>query len=153
MKKIWALILTLFIVLIVGGCSQTYPPFKLKPEHMPQPNQQIRFDPQRAELAKTAARQVKGVEDSTAVVVDQEVLTAIKVSGFNRLRIKSIHKQALEKITKNNHGFKVYLTTDKKLFRQLQHLEKETKEPLESSPLELKAKLNKIIGDISTPHG
>jgi hypothetical protein len=143
MKKS-SVITTLSIILLVTGCGQTSPPIKPQPEHRAKVNQQIKVDPQRAALAKVTAMQVKGVEDSAAMVVDQDIAAAIKVSGFNRLRIKSIRDQASQRIKSSNRGFKVYLTSDKKLFVQLRQLEKDTR----GTPMVIKTKINKIISDM-----
>ena len=144
MKRILIVAVILSTVLS-AGCSQTSPPIKPRPEDRPKANQQIDIDTQRAAAVKAAAKKAKEVEDSTAVVVDRDIAAAVKVSGFNRLRIKSIRNQARQRIKSSNPGFRVYLTSDKKLFKQLQQLEKEARN---SSPAELKAQVNKVISDM-----
>lgn len=147
MKRILSLILILAIMLVAAGCGQTSPPIKPRPEHRPKADQQITTDPQRAEEVKATARQAKEVEDSTAVVVDQDIAVAVKVSGFNRLRLKSIREQARQRVKSTNPGFHVYLTSDKKLFQQLQRLEEDAL-GTNPSPEEFKARVNKVISDM-----
>ncbi|MGE5544628.1 MAG: YhcN/YlaJ family sporulation lipoprotein [Bacillota bacterium] len=147
MKKILSLVLILSITLVFIGCGKTSPPIKPRPEHRPKATQQITIDPQRAEEVKATARKAKEVEDSAAVVVDQDIAVAVKVSGFNRLRIKSIRDQARQRIKAANPGFHVYLTSDKKLFKQLSQLEKDARRPNPSLE-EFKARVNKVISDM-----
>jgi len=147
MKKILSLILVLIMMLVSAGCGKSSPPIKPHPENRPKAGQQITIDPLRGEKVKAAVRKVKEVEDSTAVVVDQDIAAAIKVSGFNRLRIESIRNQARQKIKSANPGFRVYLTSDKKLFKQLQQLERDMRRP-NPSPAEFRAKVNKVISDM-----
>ena len=146
MKRILSSILILAIML-AAGCGQTSPPIKPRPENIPKADQQITTDPQRAAVVKATSRQAKEVEDSTAVVVDQDIAVAVKVSGFNRLRLKSIREQARQRVKSANPGFDVYLTSDKKLFQQLQRLEKDAK-GTNPSPREFKARVNKVISDM-----
>jgi len=147
MKKIVRLVTILTLCLIVTGCGSAHPPVKPKPEHWPQSGQQIKLDLQRAQEVKAAVMEVKGVEDTTATVIDQDIAAAIKVSGFNRLRIKSIRDQASRRIKIGNPGFKIHLTSDKKLFQQLRDLEREASSP--NPPLRsLKARNNKIMSDM-----
>ncbi len=147
MKKITLLIAVILTIMVANGCGQSSPPIKPRPAHMPQPGQQITIDLRRAEEVKNLIGEVKEVEDSSAVVVDQDIAAAIKVSGFNRLRLESIRNQARDRIKQAQPGFHVYLTSDKKLFKQLQQLEKDIQES-NLSPTEARAKVNKVISDM-----
>ncbi|NLW45674.1 MAG: sporulation protein [Syntrophomonadaceae bacterium] len=147
MKKIALLIAVIAAIMAANGCGHSAPPIKPRPVHMPQPGQQITIDLRRAEEVKNLIGEVEEVEDSSAVVVDQDIAAAIKVSGFNRLRLESIRNRARDKIKQAYPGFHVYLTSDKKLFKQLQQLEKDLQKS-NLSLTEARAKLNKVISDM-----
>lgn len=134
-------------MLVSAGCGQSSPPIKPHPEDRSKAGQQIITDPQRGEKVKATARKVKEIEDSAAVVVDQDIAVAVKVSGFNRLRIESIRNNARQRIKSANPGFHVYLTSDKKLFKQIRQLEGDLRRP-NPSPAEFRAKVNKVISDM-----
>ena len=126
------------------------PSFK-KPHPEQQINQdekQIQINPELAERAKKTAETVKGVKESTAVVINNEISIAIKVSGFNRLRLKPIKVEVHDKIKEFNKDYNVYVTSDKKLFKQLQQIEKQINGPQEKSLTDIQKKVKKINKDI-----
>lgn len=147
MRKIELLIAVILIIMAVNGCGHSSPPIKPRPEHMPRPGQEVTIDLRRTEEVKDLIGEAKEVEDSSAVVINQDIAAAIKVSGFNRLRLESIRNQARNRIKQAHPGFHVYLTSDKKLFKQLQQLEKDIKDS-KLSPTEARAKVNKVISDM-----
>jgi len=117
----------------------------------PQPDQrisqdesQIRINPDLAEKAKETARTVKGVQDSTAVVINKEISVAVKVGGFDRLRLKQVKSEVHEKIKAFNKDFNIYVTSDKKLFNQLQQVENQLKGAQEQSLLDIQKKVKVI---------
>jgi len=70
------------------------------------------------------------------------VFVAARVTGFDRLRLKSIRKEVHESITQMAPGYKVYVTTDKKLFSELEKLYIQIQQV--ENPAQLKFKLEKI---------
>lgn len=121
----------------------------------PQPEQQINQDekhiqvnPELAEKAKKTAETVKGVKGSTAVAVDKDISVAVKVSGFDRLRLKTIKEEVHNKTKELNKDYNVHVTSDKKLFMQLQQIENQVNGPQEKSLTDIQKKLNKINKDI-----
>ena len=145
MKKIKLLIALVSIIMAANGCGHSSPPIKPRPAHMPQPCQQITMisgGPRRSNLIREAGEVWK-----IAAVGESDIAAAIKVSGFNRLRLESIRNQARERIKQAHPGFHVYLTSDKKLFAQLQQLEQDIRES-NLSPPEARAKANKVISDM-----
>ncbi|WP_333870310.1 YhcN/YlaJ family sporulation lipoprotein [Desulforamulus putei] len=144
MKNILKVILMIIFILSMTGC-QTQP--QKKPEGK-QSAKQVEINPELAEKAKQAAMSVKGVEDAVAVVIDKNISTAIKVSGFNRLKLQSIKGEVHKKILLSNDEYEVHVTSDKKLFSQLQQIEKQIKEQKVKSGTELQQKVEKINKDM-----
>ncbi|AEG60807.1 YhcN/YlaJ family sporulation lipoprotein [Desulforamulus ruminis] len=134
----------LLLFLFTTGCSLQGP--QQKPQEPPV--KQVQINAELAEKVKSTAQSVKGVEDSTTVVVNQEISTAIKVSGFDRFRLQSIKEEVHQKIASFNKGYTVYVTSDKKLFKLLQDLDKQIKEQQTPSLPTIKKKLDKINKDM-----
>lgn len=134
------------LILLTVGCQMQ--PQKKPQSEGKQTQKLVEINPELAEKAKQAAMSVKGVEEATAVVIDKNISTAIKVSGFNRLKLQSIKEEVHKKIGSMNEEYGVYVTADKKLFTQLQQIEKQINEQKVKSGSELKQKVNKINKDM-----
>jgi len=144
-KNVIAVILALSVM--TAGCAMQAPA-KNPQQQESQGEKQINVDPGLAEKVKQAAKTVKGVEDSTAVVINNEISAAVKVSGFDRLRLKSIRQEVHKKIKETGGDYKVNVTTDKKLFAGLQQIEKQISAGQVQSMTEIQKKVDKINKDM-----
>ncbi len=63
------------------------------------------------------------ITDVMAVNTDKELLVAIKVENFNRFRLKSIEKTVKSDLEKMYPNHKVVVSTDKKMFWELEKIE------------------------------
>ena len=63
------------------------------------------------------------ITDVRAVNTDKELLAAIKVENFNRFRLKSIEKTVKSDLEKMYPNHKVVVSTDKKMFWELEKIE------------------------------
>ena len=63
------------------------------------------------------------ITDVRAVNTDKELLVAIKVENFNRFRLKSIEKTVKSDLEKMYPNHKVVVSTDKKMFWELEKIE------------------------------
>lgn len=147
MRAFLAAVIISLLVLTAGCGAGSFPSKK------PQPgagltDSEVRIDQELAEKVKETAKTVRGVEDCAAVVINGEISAAVKVKGFNRLRLKSIREEAYQKITESNKGYKVHVTSDKKLFAQLRQMERQIKEGKVQSKSGLHKRVQKIIEDM-----
>ncbi|MCY8234757.1 YhcN/YlaJ family sporulation lipoprotein [Priestia endophytica] len=70
---------------------------------------------------KTIKREeVTGVK---AVNTDKELLVALKVEQFDRFRLKTIKKNVKSNLEKTYPDYKVFVSTDQKIFLELEQLE------------------------------
>lgn len=148
--KIIIKVILLFSLVFSVGCGTQNSPLK-KPQSEQQMNldeKQIQISAELAEKAKKTAETVKGVKQSTAVVINKDISAAVKVSGFDRLRLKPIKAEVHNKIKELNKDYNVHVTTDKKLFMQLQQIEKQINDPQEKSLTDIQKKVNNINKDI-----
>lgn len=117
--KIKLYILIVFLLLITG-CGLTTMP---KSQSIPKAKAPIEADLKLAEKIQAALQSNQAVDQSTAVVLNKDISVAIKVSGFNRLRLKQIRKEVHNKINQlTSKDYFIHITTDKRLFRDLQKI-------------------------------
>ncbi|OPZ70822.1 MAG: Sporulation lipoprotein YhcN/YlaJ (Spore_YhcN_YlaJ) [Firmicutes bacterium ADurb.Bin456] len=92
---------------------------------------------------------MEGVKENATVAINRDIAVALKVERFDRLRLKTIRKQVHDAVKKLDQEYNVHVTTDKKLFMQLQQMEQELSSPREKVLLqELQGKFDKLIRDM-----
>ncbi|MCY8241241.1 YhcN/YlaJ family sporulation lipoprotein [Bacillus haynesii] len=74
---------------------------------------------------------------------DQDLVLAVQVEQFDRFRLKDIEKQSKEMLKKDFPGYSIEVSTDQKIFWELDKLEKQL-ENKKSSEKKLKKELTKI---------
>ncbi|MFZ5647291.1 MAG: YhcN/YlaJ family sporulation lipoprotein [Bacillota bacterium] len=141
MRTFWAFIILLLI--LTAACGVNNPSRKPRPE-TGKIEAPVQINSELAEKVKEMAKTVQGVEDCTAVVIDNNISAAVKVKGFNRLRLKSIKGKVYQKVKESSKDYEVHVTSDKKIFSQIQQLEKEIREQKVQSPANIKKKIEKI---------
>jgi len=90
------------------------------------------------------ARKTKGVDDAVAVQIDDQLNVALKVSNFNRLRLKSIRKETFERLEKQFPEAELHVTTDNKLYKELQEMNQKAWTNDKKKACEEKKKLKQI---------
>jgi len=140
------MILLLTASFLTAGCAAATG----KPEKKPQQQQEaVQVEPAMAERVRETANRVDGVEDSTAAVVNKEISVAVKVGGFDRLRLKQLKEEIFQEVKKTAPAYGVNVTADKKLFSELRKLEvKIANNPQGNALTEIKTKIDKINDDM-----
>jgi len=64
------------------------------------------------------------------VNIDKELSVAIKVENFNRFRLKSIEKSVKSDLEKTYPDHKVFVSSDKKMFWELEKIEQGLKKTM-----------------------
>jgi len=145
MKFITGLIV--FLLLLMTGCTmQNSPAQKPQAQQEQSSNEAVLVNTELAGQVEEKAKTVDAVEDSVALVLDREISVAAKVTGFDRLRLKSIRQELHGAITQLAPNYKVYVTTDKKLFSELLKLNNLIQQG--ENPAKLKTKFDKINKDM-----
>lgn len=147
MRTMLAVVILSLLIVSVGCGAQQSPSQKPQPRTS-QAEAQVRINPEMAEKVKETAKAVKGVEDSTAVVIDDEISAAVKVKGFHRLRLKSIREEVHQRIKEQYQDYKIHVTSDKKLFTLLQQTEKQIKDQKVKTAADIQQKVKKINKDM-----
>lgn len=133
----------LLLSLMFAGCGMNSPDQKPGTQ-ADQIQAQAKIDPELSEKVKESAKTVKGVEDSTAVVIGNSISLAVKVTGFDRLRLKSIKQDVYRKVKELAKDYRVNITADKKIFSQIWQIEKKIREQKVQSPESIKPQMEKI---------
>ncbi|MGE7767612.1 YhcN/YlaJ family sporulation lipoprotein [Peribacillus sp. NPDC096540] len=76
-----------------------------------------------ANQAKDKLLAEEEVSDVKAVNSDKELLVAVKVDNFDRFRLKNIKKQAQSDLENMFPDYKILISTDQKMFLELDQLE------------------------------
>ncbi|HUW63634.1 MAG TPA: YhcN/YlaJ family sporulation lipoprotein [Spirochaetia bacterium] len=114
--KTRALLPMLLLLALAAGCS-TPPPQGQQAAGSPK---KVHVDAGLAQKVIDAAKTAPGVQDATAVAINLDILVGVKVTGFDRLRLKPVKTDVLNKVKAASPGYSVRVTADKKLFSELQ---------------------------------
>ena len=106
--------------LLITACSQNPIP---KSQSIPKAQAPIKANLELAEKIQAALQSNQAVDQSTAVVLNKDISVAIKISGFNRLRLKQIRNEVHNKINQlTSEDYFIHVTTDKRIFRDLRKI-------------------------------
>lgn len=118
--------LMLILLLIITGCSPMEG--KIKAEKKPECTSYSLRDPDEEKEAVLIVKKVNGVEEAAAVFLRAEgklhVAVGLKVSNFNRLRLKGIRKEVYDALEKRYKDAKLHVTTDAKVYHEIETLQK-----------------------------
>jgi Sporulation lipoprotein YhcN/YlaJ (Spore_YhcN_YlaJ) len=76
-----------------------------------------------ANQSKEKAVKEKEISSVKAVNTDKELLLAVKVHQFDRFRLKSIKKKLKLDLEKMHPEYKIFVSTDQKIYLELEQLE------------------------------
>jgi len=100
-----------------------------------------------AEKAEKTAKEVDRVDEAIAVSDGKDVYVHLSVSGFDRLFLKDIRKEAKEKLESSNPDGKIEVSTDKKFELELTEIKHELSNR-EITKKQLKTDLKKVEKDM-----
>ncbi len=150
MYKLNNAVILCLIICILGGCGTVNAPQR-KP--LPQTGQvegPAHINTELTKQVEDVAETVPGVEESTALVMNNQIAVAVKVTGFDRLHLQSIRQKLHSQVSNIATEYDIHVTADKKLFAQLQMLAGEVKKVSQTYlPAQLKDDYNVIIEDMS----
>ncbi|MED4531664.1 YhcN/YlaJ family sporulation lipoprotein [Metabacillus fastidiosus] len=112
-----------FLVIVMTGCSGMY-----KNEGANKPNvTDVSFKNSNGqsgtEIMKQLLENEEEVKNVRAVNFDKELLIAAEIDHMDRFRLKEIKQKLREKVQKQYPDYKVIISTDKKIFLELEQLE------------------------------
>ncbi|MCQ6274894.1 YhcN/YlaJ family sporulation lipoprotein [Bacillus sp. V3B] len=146
--KITKLIIFFLVLMLIGvgsGCNQNQNQLgdsnkglSVSQVHTSNPiNQTV------ANQAKERVITKEEISDVKAVNTDKELLVAIKVNPFDRFRLKKIEKTVKSDLEKAYPNHKVLVSTDSKMYLELEQLEQKLQEDHRNRK-NLKKDVNKI---------
>ncbi|ADU30077.1 YhcN/YlaJ family sporulation lipoprotein [Evansella cellulosilytica] len=102
---------------------------------------------EKAKQTEMILKRMNEVEEVQAVSLKDDVYVAVNVTGFDRLFLEKIRKEAYKRANDLNSDGEVYVSTDRKIFMQLTNLYEEIYDGKKSEE-QLKKDLAKIKEDM-----
>lgn len=150
MQGLIKLVILGLIICVMGGCGTVNSPQRKPLQQTGQVEGLVHINTKLTEQVEDVGIRVQGVEGSTALVVNNQIAVAVKVTGFDRLHLQAIRQELHSQIKKIAPGYDIHVTTDKKLFAQLQLLKEQIKKAQPGTlPTQLKDDYNVIIEDMN----
>lgn len=137
------LFIMLFLLSMIGCESHSSSP------KQPKIGETIEGDVSLGDTIKEEIDDLKAIDDSVVVVLQRDVSIGLKVTGFSRLRLKTIREEVHDLVKGLlAEDYVVHVTTDKRLFSDLQKMEKELREADGDASIEMQEQLKKIQEDM-----
>ncbi|WP_233532438.1 YhcN/YlaJ family sporulation lipoprotein [Paenibacillus alkalitolerans] len=137
-------ILILCSLLVCGGCGQQAKTetkaASQDPQCVPTPVRNFQTE----QKAKSLSERVGGIDQAVAVHIDKQMIVALQVSNFNRLRLKPLKKQVSQQLKSAFPGNEIRVTTDSKMYNELEKLSKKPWTNEQESACKQKKKLMDI---------
>lgn len=122
MKTIKLALLLCSLTWVLSGC-QTTQPNEAKTQRSARSFQQIGYNQTLSEHVVAVSKKVNGVDEAVSVVIGKDISIALKVSGIDRFRLRGIRKEVSNQLKRDlSDRYAIHVTTDKKLFRDMQTL-------------------------------
>jgi len=147
-KVVVVVVVVMILMLLTAGCA--HQGYMQKQTSQKSEDLSVLVDMALAERAREAALSVPGVKESTAVALNQEVTVGVKVTGFDRLRLKAIKNEVHNKIKAMADDHNVHVTSDKKHYVQLKQIEDQLSQPAGQDYPGIFKRVDKIIGEIDS---
>jgi len=140
------------LFVILTACQSSPQQSKQEPAHTSaktlNTQQNTLYNPGLSKQAEQTAKKIKAIDDAIAVVLDKDISMAVKVTGFDRFKLRSIKKELHEEIKKQvDKQYTIHITTDKKIYKELSTLQSKLKAG-SITPEEQKKKFEKINKDM-----
>ncbi|MGO4888262.1 YhcN/YlaJ family sporulation lipoprotein [Anaerobacillus sp. MEB173] len=104
-------------------------------------------DQTKADNSKSIVASMEEVIGVKGVNLKEDIYIAVQVKQFDRLRLKHIRKTAFDKIKKRYPKDNIHVSTDKKIFMELEELEQKLKRN-EITEKNLEKKVKKLEDDM-----
>ncbi|WP_413380367.1 hypothetical protein [Alkalihalobacillus sp. 1P02AB] len=101
------------------------------------------FDQTKANESKKTLMKMNEIIEVHAVSFEDKIYVAPKVKQFSRFRLKEIRKEGFDKIKERYSEDEIHVSTDRKVYMELEKLEKELKNETIKEK-DLKEKVRKI---------
>jgi uncharacterized lipoprotein YehR (DUF1307 family) len=149
MHKITVTILAFIISFSLTGCQQTENnQTKQTGSQTASQTPTKEFSPILSEQLEQTAKNVRGVDRAIAIVLKEDTSIALEVTGFDRLRLKAIKKEVNKRVKDQlTDNYKIHITTDKKIYREMQKLKGKLLQGQES-PKKLIQQFDKLNKDM-----
>lgn len=127
MKYKYLITYILLIIMMVTGCSGTNENSTEKQQNITDVSFKNSHNQSVAEKVTQLLKDEEVVENAKTVNSDKELLVAVKINHMDRFRLKEINQRLKKKVKEEYPDYKVMLSTDQKIFLELDKLENKIK--------------------------
>ncbi|MGG3798797.1 YhcN/YlaJ family sporulation lipoprotein [Metabacillus fastidiosus] len=112
-----------FLVIVMAGCSGMHKNEEANKSNVTDVSFKNSHDQSVTEKMKQLLENEEEVKNIRAVNSDKELLIAAEINHMDRFRLKEIQQKLEKKVKKQYADYKVTISTDKKIFLELEQLE------------------------------
>lgn len=112
-----------FLVIVMAGCSGMHKNEEANKSNVTDVSFKNSHDQSVTEKMKQLLENEEEVKNIRAVNSDKELLIAAEIDHMDRFRLREIEQKLREKVQKQYPDYKVIISTDKKIFLELEQLE------------------------------
>ncbi|MGG3892176.1 YhcN/YlaJ family sporulation lipoprotein [Metabacillus fastidiosus] len=112
-----------FLVIVMAGCSGMHKNEETNKSNVTDVSFKNSHDQSVTEKMKQLLENEEEVKNIRAVNSDKELLIAAEINHMDRFRLKEIQQKLEKKVKKQYADYKVTISTDKKIFLELEQLE------------------------------
>ncbi|MED4452282.1 YhcN/YlaJ family sporulation lipoprotein [Metabacillus fastidiosus] len=112
-----------FLVIVIAGCSGMHKNEEANKSNVTDVSFKNSHDQSVTEKMKQLLENEEEVKNIRAVNSDKELLIAAEINHMDRFRLKEIQQKLEKKVKKQYEDYKVTISTDKKIFLELEQLE------------------------------
>lgn len=116
--KFTVLYIGMFMVILSGTACQMEQPNDSRIQKHTETNVLL-YEQKESQTAEDIALRVNGVDAAEAIVLDQELSLAVRVTGFDRLQMKTIRQNVHRRLKAEFKNYKLHVSSDRKIFSEL----------------------------------
>jgi hypothetical protein len=147
-RKLVFLLIIVYVAVMFPGCTLQKKP-NLGGNNSSKSSVATNPDLQQGQAVETLiTKEVPEVDQAIAVILDHKIYVGLKVSGFDRLKLRKIREKTLKELEEAFPKDTIHVTTDKKVYWRIEQLKASIFKDSSLPKKEIEDKLEKIEKDM-----
>lgn len=148
MRKLVFLLIIVYVAVFFSGCTLQKKP-NMGGNNSSKSSVANNPDMEQGQAVETLiTKGVPEVDQAVAVVLDHKIYVGLKVSGFDRLRLKKIREKTLKTLQEPYPKDTIHVTSDKKVYWRIEQLKASIFKDSSLPKKDIEDKLEKIEKDM-----